>query len=341
MKILRTFAAGSVLAVVVMVCAGFGVMRVNNTGSPPTWFHPHDRVTQMANEGDARAILTLAQHGVERPVDPHYPHDTAYRWLRPLPIIFVFVFSGGQGWLMPYVMAVLAVLGAGLLSVAVGLLLRDEGVPMELGALVVLVPGAFAGLQWFSLDALGLGLALLGWRSGKTWLMVLGGLQHEVWLIPSLARRRLLPLAIFASWTALIWLVFGEPTTQGNLGLFGSYGFVLGSAKFAIATVLLGLIALTHPRYRLMACGYLLVMAAMGPWVSLFWMHFTRALMPLWIFGLLGLVRLVRSEHPEILEGHDPLRGPAPRTNRYPDLGGGHGVRDIRGGGGDPRHAIR
>jgi hypothetical protein len=282
-------------------------------GHTVPWFHPKDRITELANTGDGRAVLTLAQHGRETPIDPRYPHDTGFRWARPLPVILTWVFALGHRSWMPYSMMGLSIVGAGLLAAVAGALLGDEGVPAAwLGALVILAPGVIAGLQWFSMDALGLALALWGWHTNNRLLMAVAGLHHEVLLIFALARRKLLPLAVFGAWLVIVAFVwgYGSPSSATRFGS-GRWGFRSATVPLLIAaTAALGLVALLNRRFRWPAVGFLGLMPILGPLVYYDWQNFTRVLLSLWILGFIAVSRFVALGKGGL--SHDPrLREPS------------------------------
>lgn len=168
---------------------GQGTVSTYTTTYDGTYVDDPLRTTVVV--GDGQAFAALAQDPALRRPEVFFTDDlAAYRAQRPLLGYAAWALSAGQPrWVEPALL-VMAIVGAGLLAMAAGLLLEDRGHNARLGALLELTPGVVASITGLVPEPLGFALALLGlwayWRDrlvAAVVLLALAALTRETMLL--------------------------------------------------------------------------------------------------------------------------------------------------------------
>ncbi|MCA1832282.1 MAG: hypothetical protein LC750_06060, partial [Actinobacteria bacterium] len=149
-------------------------------------------MTRLLSAGDGQVIYFIAAGGDN--------YTNGYRWSRPLPIVLSKVAGLGNANWIPYAMFCLAILGCGVLVLAVADWLSEYTSQSWIALAVVLFPGVLSSLQWLGFEPLGLGLAIWGFRRKGRILLVLAALQRETLLAFALARKEISTFVVYFAW---------------------------------------------------------------------------------------------------------------------------------------------
>jgi hypothetical protein len=265
---------GIVIALVIGMAIGVGKT------APPhvAYFHPHDRITNLEARDDAVSIIAITQ-GKAVP-------DFAYRVRRPIPIALLWLLAFGQRSWMPYALVPLGIIGAVFLCWVlydwIGLL----------GLAVLFCPGTLFTLIWFGPNTLGLGLALVGWRKRDWRLLACAGLIHETLLLFAL-RRSVKPFLVYGAWAGFVTLRYGwqmHPDTFGFFSAFSAHPQTL-SVEIGLASIALGVFAMTDREVRWMSAAYLALALCLGQATWNRPADLARILLPLCVFGLVAIAK--------------------------------------------------
>ncbi len=251
------------------------------------YFVIHDHVTNLLTYGDGAHFLNLL---TGRPVP-----DPGYRWHRPLPLVLVWLVGLGNPRWIPYAFILVSIAGCGLLAFATAEWLGER---WFLGPLAVLLPGSLASLHWLGPEALGVGLAMLGWKRDNPWLLMLAGLQRESLLLFSLHRRRIRPIIACGGWFVIVMAGFGGRVLAEGLTNFKPFGlFQTPDVGLLVLTVVMAVFAVWDRKTRGLAILFTLFMLVLGP-AAESGRDFGRYLLPLWVLGFIAIVAIPGAKEP-------------------------------------------
>ena len=134
-------------------------------GFVSTYDPPTNRLEVTADSGDGQSYAALASDpSLARPeVFYQGPSEAAYRAQRPFASWLAWALGLGQPGAVPYLLALIAVVGVGAFVGTAAALAKRLGRDPQLSLLLIVAPGAVADLKWLCPDVLGAGLALGGY----------------------------------------------------------------------------------------------------------------------------------------------------------------------------------
>jgi hypothetical protein len=252
------------------------------------------------------------------------PTQAGYRYQRPLmPWLMALSTFGTDRWLVA-AQAAWVLIGVAVSGWAVGELARRHGRPPMVGALVGILPGTVATVQFLGIDTVALAAATMAvlsydrrrWNSMSVWLslavlaressilvvfaLAAGGWFDARWGIRRTIERLWMPVAVLTWWQAVLWLRFGSIGITG--GFAGNKGHLWDwlvpsveqwGAASAVSALVIGALVVQVVRCKvpawLSALALMSVAASstFGPDVWRDWLGFPRPLLPLSALALI------------------------------------------------------
>lgn len=282
--------------------------------------HPMTGIDRLLGASDGVSYVRMARDPVLTNPSPFSSSpEMAYRWQRPAWAWAAWALSLGRPGAVPWALALLAIIGAGLAAGALGRLFGYRAL------WAFAFPPVLTVVEHLLPEVAGLGLVVLGvswWGEGRRgWAIgaftVAGLLREELLIVPaallvwSLCRHvpwrtvkgLAVPVAAWTSWMAIIVVRVGTlPNTNDQIARNGgrlalpltgvtpaSWG-VLGWLT-AAAVLVLPVVAVVRRRdmWSAIAGSYACFGLIMGRAVWANWLNFSRPLLPAVIFAAVSL----------------------------------------------------